>query len=109
MPFEFSPPEPVGRPDRPPKVPDRVPRSRGFHILRRDLTLGHRGLNIIITLIVETGYLRKMGSKSDLIFYAVAGNIIALIAGATGASLPVILFSALLIPPIMLIVFRIIR
>ncbi len=50
-----------------------------------------------------------MFSKNDIIFYVVAGNAIALIAGVTGASLPVILFSALLIPPILLLIFRIIR
>jgi len=50
-----------------------------------------------------------MFSKNDIIFYVVAGNVIALIAGVTGASLPVILFSALLIPPILLLIFRIIR
>ena len=45
----------------------------------------------------------------DLIFYAVAGNVIGLIAWFAGASLPVILFSSLLIPPILLIIIRIIR
>ena len=50
-----------------------------------------------------------MLSKKDIIFYVVAGNVIALIAGVAGASLPVILFSALLIPPIILLIIRIIR
>jgi len=50
-----------------------------------------------------------MFSKNDIIFYVVAGNVIALIAGFAGANIPVILFSALLIPPIILIIFRIIR
>ena len=50
-----------------------------------------------------------MGSKKDLIFYMVAANVIALIASLAGASLPVILFSSLLIPPILLIIIRIIR
>jgi len=50
-----------------------------------------------------------MMSKNDIIFYIVAGNIIALIAGVAGASLPVILFSALLIPPLLLLIIRIIR
>jgi len=45
----------------------------------------------------------------ELIFYMVAANVIALIAGVAGASLPVILFSALLIPPIILLIIRIIR
>ena len=45
----------------------------------------------------------------DLIFYTVAGSIIALIAQFAGASLPVILFTSLLIPPIILIVIRILR
>jgi len=50
-----------------------------------------------------------MLTKNDIIFYIVAGNIIALIAGVAGASLPVILFSSLLIPPVLLIIIRIIR
>jgi hypothetical protein len=50
-----------------------------------------------------------MFSKKDLIFYVVAGNVIALIAGVAGASLSVILFTSLLIPPIILIIIRIIR
>ena len=45
----------------------------------------------------------------DIVFYAVAANVIALIAALLGASLPVILFSALLIPPILLIIIRVIR
>ncbi len=45
----------------------------------------------------------------DLIFYSVAASVIALIAQLAGASLPVILFSALLIPPLILLVIRIIR
>ncbi len=50
-----------------------------------------------------------MPSKKDIIFYIVAGNVIALIAGVAGASLPVILFSSLLIPPVLLILIRILR
>ena len=50
-----------------------------------------------------------MGSRKDIIFYVVAANVIGLIAGVAGASLPVILFSSLLIPPILLIIIRIIR
>lgn len=45
----------------------------------------------------------------DLLFYTVAGSIIALIAQLAGASLPVILFTSLLIPPIILIAIRILR
>ena len=52
---------------------------------------------------------RKMFSKNDIIFYAISGNVIALIAGLAGASLSVILFLSLLIPPIILIILRIIR
>jgi len=43
------------------------------------------------------------------VFYAVAANVIALIAVLAGASLAVILFSSLLIPPILLIIIRVIR
>jgi hypothetical protein len=45
----------------------------------------------------------------DLIFYAIASSVIALIAQLAGASLPVILFTSLLIPPIILLIIRIIR
>jgi len=45
----------------------------------------------------------------DFIFYAIAANIIGLIAALAGASLAVILFSSLLIPPILLIIIRILR
>jgi len=45
----------------------------------------------------------------DFIFYTIAANVIALIAALAGASLAVILFSSLLIPPILLIIIRIIR
>ena len=50
-----------------------------------------------------------MGSKKDIIFYVIAANVIALIAGVAGASLPVILFASLLIPPLLLLIIRIIR
>ncbi len=50
-----------------------------------------------------------MFNKSDLIFYMIVGNIIAMIAGFAGASLSVILFTSLIIPPLMLIIYRIIR
>jgi len=50
-----------------------------------------------------------MFGKKDIIFYVIVGNVIALIAGLAGASLPVILFLSLLIPPIILIILRIIR
>ena len=45
----------------------------------------------------------------DLIFYTIASSVIALIAQLAGASLPVILFTSLLIPPIILLVIRLIR
>jgi len=45
----------------------------------------------------------------DLIFYTIAANIIALIAALAGASLAVILFTSLLVPPVILIVWRIVR
>jgi len=50
-----------------------------------------------------------MPTKKDFIFYVIASNVIALIAGVAGASLPVILLTSLLIPPIILIIIRIIR
>ena len=45
----------------------------------------------------------------DFIFYTIAANIIALIATLAGASLAVIIFSSLLIPPVILIIIRVIR
>ena len=45
----------------------------------------------------------------DLVFYSVAASVIGLIAQLAGASLTVILLSSLLIPPFLLLIFRIIR
>jgi hypothetical protein len=45
----------------------------------------------------------------NIVFYTIASTVISLIAEAAGASLPVILFSALLVPPILLLIIRIIR
>ena len=45
----------------------------------------------------------------ELVFYSIAASVIALIAQLAGASLPVILFSSLLIPPLLLLIIRIIR
>ncbi len=45
----------------------------------------------------------------DFIFYTIAAYIIALIAVLCWASLSVILFTSLLIPPVILIIWRIIR
>ncbi|MFH1382386.1 MAG: hypothetical protein ABIH70_05775 [Chloroflexota bacterium] len=50
-----------------------------------------------------------MGSAKDLIFYAVASTVIALIAQLARANLTVILLTSLLIPPIILLIIRIIR
>jgi hypothetical protein len=45
----------------------------------------------------------------DIVFYSVAASVIGLIAQIAGASFGVILFLSLLVPPIILIVIRIIR
>lgn len=45
----------------------------------------------------------------ELIFYSVAGSIIGLIAQVAGASLPLILFLSLLVPPVILLIIRVIR
>ncbi|MDP2744848.1 MAG: hypothetical protein Q8P00_07280 [Dehalococcoidia bacterium] len=45
----------------------------------------------------------------ELVFYTIAGGVIAAVAQAAGASLAVTLFASLLIPPILLLVFRIMR
>jgi len=50
-----------------------------------------------------------MFNKRDMLFYIIAANVIALIAGVAGASLTVILFSSLLVPPLILLIIRIIR
>jgi len=44
-----------------------------------------------------------------IMFYTVAGSVIALIAQLAGASLPVILFSSLLGPAVLLLIIGIIR
>ena len=49
-----------------------------------------------------------MGSKKDLIFYVIAAYAIGAIAGLAGASLIVILLLSLLIPPVLLLIYRII-
>ena len=45
----------------------------------------------------------------DLVFYSIAGGVIALIAQALGANLTVTLFTSLLIPPLLLIIIRLMR
>ncbi len=45
----------------------------------------------------------------DLIFYFVAGSVIGLIAQFAGASLAVIMLCSLLIPPVILLILRILR
>jgi len=60
---------------------------------------------------IEDAY-REMQGKTvakELVFYSIAGSVIALIAQLAGASLPIILFSSLLIPPLLLLIIRIIR
>jgi len=50
-----------------------------------------------------------IGSKKDIIFYVIAANVIGVIAGLAGASLPVILLLSLLVPPALLLIFRIVN
>ena len=45
----------------------------------------------------------------NIVFYTVAGTVIAFIAQIAGASLTVILLSSLLGPPVLLLIIRIIR
>jgi len=45
----------------------------------------------------------------ELIFYTIASTVIALIAQALHASLALTIFAALLIPPVILLVIRVIR
>ena len=45
----------------------------------------------------------------ELIFYSIAGSVIALVAQLAGASLPVILVSSLIVLPLLLLLYRIIR
>ena len=56
----------------------------------------------------EFVYMIKMLTK-NIVFYTVAGTVIALIAQFAGASLTVILLSSLLGPPLLLLIIRIIR
>ena len=58
---------------------------------------------------VSALYLVMFGSKRDLIFYAIAGTIIGWIASLFGANLLVIMFTSLVIPPVILIVIRLIN
>ncbi len=45
----------------------------------------------------------------NMIFYTVAGSLIAVVLQAVGASLAVVLFSSLIGPPILLLTIRLIR
>jgi hypothetical protein len=45
----------------------------------------------------------------ELLFYSVAGTIIGFIAQALGANLAVVLLTSLIIPPLILLVLRIMR
>jgi hypothetical protein len=47
--------------------------------------------------------------KKEYIYYSVSAGVIALIAQLAGASLPVTIFTSLLIPPAILLLIRIIR
>ena len=59
--------------------------------------------------MAKTGNVEIMFNKSDMIFYTIASTVISLIATFAGASLGVILFLALMIPPLILLAIRIIR
>ncbi len=50
-----------------------------------------------------------IADMKDMLFYSVVGTVIGLIAQALGANIAVILLSSLLIPPIILLVIRILR
>jgi len=56
----------------------------------------------------EFVYMIKMLTR-NIVFYTVAATVIALIAQVAGASLPIVLFSSLLGPPVLLLIIRIIR
>jgi len=45
----------------------------------------------------------------ELLFYSVAGTIIGFIAQALGASIGVVLLTSLVIPPLILLILRIMR
>ncbi len=45
----------------------------------------------------------------NFVFYTIAGSVLALIAQAAGASLPVVLLSSLLGPPLILLTIAILR
>ena len=50
-----------------------------------------------------------MALMKEMIFYSIAGTIVGLIAQLFGASFSVILLTSLLIPPVILLIFRILR
>jgi hypothetical protein len=50
-----------------------------------------------------------MFDKKDLIFYTIAGTALGFITQAAGGGLPAILMTSLIIPPIILIIYRIYR
>jgi hypothetical protein len=56
-----------------------------------------------------TKVITAMGSKRDIIFYIVAANIIGILLGIAGVNLFVVLFASLIGPPVLLLVFRILR
>ncbi len=62
-----------------------------------------------INLTATTKVITMFGSKRDLIFYIVAANLIGILLGVIGADMFVILISSLIGPPILLLIFRILR
>lgn len=50
-----------------------------------------------------------MALMKELVFYSIAGTVIGLIAQFAGASFSVILLTSLLIPPVILLIIRILR
>ena len=47
-----------------------------------------------------------MGSKQDVIFYMISGTIIGWLASKMGASMSVDIFASLLIPPVLILLYR---
>ena len=52
---------------------------------------------------------RYAGLGKSFVFYAVVSSVVALVAGAAGASLAVILMASLVVPPFLLLLVRIVR
>lgn len=52
---------------------------------------------------------RVLGTKNELIFYAIAATLVGAVVQVAGGSMALTLMTSLLIPPLLLLAFRIFR